>query len=505
MIDEYNALIENKTWELVPRHPDAKFIHSMWIFRYKKKSDGSFERHNTRLVGDGKSQQVGVDCDETLSPMVKPSTIQIVLSIALSNSCPIHHLYVKNAFLHGDLHEVAYMHQHLGFRNPVHPDYVCCLNKSLYGLKQAARAWYQQFADFVSSIGFSHSKSDHSLFIYSKGNDMAYILLHVDDIILTTSSDALRRSIMSLIASKFAMKDLGPLSYFLGIAVMRHASGLFLCQKKYAEEILDRAGMASCKPAHTPVDTNSKLSASSDSLYADPTHYRSLVGALQYLIFMRPYISYIVQQICLHMYIPMDEHMNALKQILRYVQGTLHFGLHLYKSSLSDLTSYSDADWGGCPDTRRSTPGYCMFLGDNLFSWSSKRQPTPSRFSAEAEYRGIENVVSESCWICNLLLELHCSIHKATLVYCDNVSAIYLSSNPVQHQRTKHIEMDIHFVREKVAKGHVRVCHVPSRYQIAYIFTKGLPAVLFEDFRDNLGVRKPPAMIMGCIKRVIYP
>ncbi|KAK4338858.1 hypothetical protein RND71_040320 [Anisodus tanguticus] len=197
------------------------------------------------------------------------------------------------------------------------------------------------------------------------------------------------------------------------------------------------------------------------------------------------------------MHDPRVEHMNAIKRIIRYIQGTLDYRLHLYPSSTSTLVSYTDADWGGCPDTRRSTSGYCMFLSKNLVSWSAKRQATLSRSSAEAEYRGVANVVSESCWLRNLLLELHCPIQKATLVYCDNISAIYLSGNPVQHQRTKHSEMDIHFVREKVAKGHVRVCHVPSRYQIADIFTKGLPAILFEDFKDSLSVRRPPAMTVG--------
>lgn len=189
--------------------------------------------------------------------------------------------------------------------------------------------------------------------------------------------------------------------------------------------------------------------------------------------------------------------MHALKRIIRYLQGTMDFGLHLYPSSTSTLVSYADADWGGCPDTRRSTSGYCVFLGDNLISWSAKRQATLSRSSAEAEYRGVANVVSESCWLRNLLLELHCPIPQATLVYCDNISAIYLAGNPVQHQRTKHIEMDIHFVREKVARGQVRVLHVPSRYQIADIFTKGLPLVLFEDFRDSLSIRRPPASTAG--------
>ena len=170
----------------------------------------------------------------------------------------------------------------------------------------------------------------------------------------------------------------------------------------------------------------------------------------------------------------MEDHMHALRRILGYIQGTCHYGLHLYPSSTT-LISYTNVDWGGCPDTRRSTSGYHVFLGDNLISWLSKRQPTLSRSSAEAEYRGVANVVSESCWLHKHLLELHCPIHKATMVYCDIVSAIYLPGNPVQHQRTKHIKLDIHFVREKVARVQVRVLHVPSRYQIVDVFTKGLP------------------------------
>ncbi|XP_050876236.1 uncharacterized mitochondrial protein AtMg00810-like [Lathyrus oleraceus] len=203
------------------------------------------------------------------------------------------------------------------------------------------------------------------------------------------------------------MKDLGPLSYFLGIAVSHHPDGIFLSQNTYASEIIERADMAFCKPSATPVDTKQKLSTSSDTSYEDPSLYRSLAGPLQYLTFTRPDISYAVQQVCLHMHAPHTKHMFALKSILRYVQGTLHFGLHLSPSPITKLISYTDADWGGCPDTRRSTSGYCVFLGDNLISRSSKRYPTLSCSSAEAEYRGVANVVSESCWIRNLLLELH--------------------------------------------------------------------------------------------------
>ncbi|XP_071686915.1 uncharacterized mitochondrial protein AtMg00810-like [Rutidosis leptorrhynchoides] len=286
------------------------------------------------------------------------------------------------------------------------------------------------------------------------------------------------------------MTDLGPLNYFSGISVTRTSSEMFLSQKKYASEIIVRADMGNCNPSRTPVDTSTKLTASGPPV-KDPTMYRSLVGALQYLTFTRPDISYAVQQICLFMHDPREPHLAALNGV------TLDLGLQLLASSTTSLVAYSDADWAGCPSTRRSTSGYCVFLGDNLLSWSSKRQHTPSRSSAEAEYRGVANAVSETCWLRNLLRELHCPLFSATLVYCDNVSAVYMSGNPVQHQRTKHIEIDIHFVRDLVTKGQVRVLHVPSRYQYADIFTKGLPTSLFDEFRSSLSVRTAPATTAG--------
>jgi hypothetical protein len=492
MTEEFTALIENDTWELIPRHPSMNVVRCIWLFKHKTKSDGTLERYKARLVCDGRSQQIGIDCDETFSPVVKPATIRTVLSLALTHGWEINQLDVKNAFLHGHLSETVYMHQPMGFRHPQLPHHVCRLKKSLYGLKQAPRAWYQRFTDFVATIGFTHSACDHSLFIYSHGRHTAYLLLYVDDIILTTSSPHLKTTIMHALAKEFAMKDLGPLTYFLGIAVRRDNNGLFLSQQKYASDILSRANMTNCNSCQTPVDTNSKLGASAGNPVSDPTHFRSLAGALQYLTFTRPDISYAVQQICMHMHDPREGHLNALKRILRYIKGTLSMGLHLKPGPNSSLVSYTDADWAGCPDTRRSTSGFCIFLGDNLVSWSAKRQSTISRSSAEAEYRGVAHVVSEICWLRNLLLELHRPPQHASLVYCDNVSAIYLSGNPVQHQRTKHIEIDIHFVREKVRLGLIRVLHVPSRFQIADIFTKGLPRVLFDEFRSSLSIRHPP-------------
>ncbi|GJZ08316.1 ribonuclease H-like domain-containing protein [Tanacetum coccineum] len=271
--------------------------------------------------------------------------------------------------------------------------------------------------------------------------------------------------IIASLHREFSMTDLGALNYFLGISVTRDSFGMFLSLRKYAMEILERAHMVGYNSSRTPVDTESKLRDGGTPV-VDPTLYRSLVGSLQYLTFTRPDITYAVQQVCLYMHDPREPHFSALKRILRYA---------------------------GCPTTRWSTSGYCVFLGNNLLSWSSKRQLTLSRSSAEAEYRSVANAVAETCWIRNLLRELHTPLSSATIVYCDNVSAVYLSSNPVQHQCTKHIDIDIHFVRDLVATGQVRVLHVPSRFQYADIFTKGLPSALFDEFRDCLSVHCTPA------------
>ncbi|GJW26295.1 ribonuclease H-like domain-containing protein [Tanacetum coccineum] len=307
----------------------------MWLIRHKYHVDGTLSRYKARLVANGSTQLEGVDVDETFSL-----------------------LDVKNAFLHGDLSETVYMHQPPWFQDSAHPDYVCLLQRPLYGLKQPFE------------LGFIRM-------------DTAYFLLYVDDIVLTASSQALLQHIISSLHQEFSMTEMCSLNYFMGISVTLNSSGMFLSQKKYAVEILERAHMVNCNPSWTPVDTESKLEIDGD-LVSDPTLYWSLAGSLQYLTFTRPDISYAVQQVCLYMHDPREPHFSDLKKILRYVHGTLDYRLQLFSSSTTDLVAYSNADWAGCPTTRRSTSGYCVFLGNNLLSWSFKRQPTLSRSSAEA-------------------------------------------------------------------------------------------------------------------------
>nr|GFA37430.1 copia protein [Tanacetum cinerariifolium] len=259
MIDEYNALIKNGTWILVPQ---------------------------------ARSQQQGIDVDETFSTVVKPATICTVLSLAVSRKWPIHQLDVKNAFLNGNLSETVYMHQPPGFTDPQHPNHVCLLHRSLYGLKQASRAWFQRFAGYAIRAGFYHIRCDTSLFIYQQGSQVAYLLIYVDDIILTTSSAALLQQIITSLHQEFDMTDLGA-HYFLGISATRSSTGLLLSQKKYACELLERANMVNCNPSRTPVDTDSKLGPEGVAVQ-DPTLYRSLAGGLQYLTFTRHDLSYAV-------------------------------------------------------------------------------------------------------------------------------------------------------------------------------------------------------------------
>ncbi|CAH9146417.1 unnamed protein product [Cuscuta epithymum] len=492
MADEFNALISNNTWDLVPFDSSKNVVGSKWIYKTKFHSDGSIERHKARLVAQGYNQQAGVDFSETFSPVVKPTTVRIVLTLAISFGWVMRQLDVKNAFLHGHLTEEVYMRQPQGFIHPQFPHHVCRLRKAIYGLKQAPRAWFHRFSSFLLTHNFVCSKSDNSLFIYRHGQSVMYLLLYVDDIIITGNSPSLVSSFITCIASHFAMKDLGDLHYFLGVQAVRNSKGVFLSQQKYVSDLLLRFHLHTLKSVRTPVATRTSLSLTDGELLADATEYRSMVGALQYLTLTRPDITYAVHLVSQFMHAPRTTHMLAVKRIFRYLQGTLDHGLWLQKSVRSlCLVAYSDADWAGCPDTSRSTTGFAIFLGPNLVSWKSKKQPTVSKSSTEAEYRAIAYTVQDTLHIRSVLFELGYPIRDPVQLFCDNISASYLTANPVQHARSKHIQIDYHFVRERVAHGDLFVKYVPTHLQLADIFTKALSSQQFNFLKDNLRVVSP--------------
>jgi hypothetical protein len=260
MEEEYAALVANQTWDLVLRPPDTNVVTGKWIWTHKRRADGTLERYKARWVLRGFTQRPRVDYDETFSPVVKPATVRTVLSLALARSWPVHQLDVKNAFLHDRITETVYCCQPAGFVDSSRPDMVCRLNRSLYGLKQAPRAWHSRLAMFLVALGFVEAKSDTSLFIHLHGAETAYLLLFVDDIVITASSPSLLRRLVDALQREFPVKDLGVLHHFLGVTAEPRPSGLLLQQRQYTLDILERAQMSDCKPCSTPVDTQAKLS-----------------------------------------------------------------------------------------------------------------------------------------------------------------------------------------------------------------------------------------------------
>jgi histone deacetylase 1/2 len=490
MNSEFEALLKNKTWHLVPPQYGKNIVDCKWVFKIKRNADGTLNKYKARLVAKGYNQRYGIDYEDTFSPVVKAATIRLILSIVVSRGWSLCQLDVQNAFLHGVLDEEVYMRQPPGFVSKDHPGHVCKLDKALYGLKQAPRAWYSRLSHKLQSLGFSPSKGDTSLFFYSKGRCTIFVLVYVDDIIVASSSQAATTALLRDLERDFALKDLGDLHYFLGIEVKRRPGRLVLTQERYATDVLQRVNMGSCKPVSTPLPASEKLSLhDGDRLGpADATHYRSIVGALQYLTLTRPDISFAVNKVCQFLHCPTTVHWAAVKRILRYIKGTLGLGLTFKKSPSTLVSAFSDADWAGCPDDRRSTGGFAVYFGPNLVSWSARKQATVSRSSTEAEYKALANAAAEVMWVHKILDELGIVHPTAGRLWCDNIGATYLTANPVFHARTKHIEIDFHFVREQVARKQLDIRFIHSGDQIADGFTKALPERPLVKFRNNLNV-----------------
>lgn len=439
MTEEIDNCKETKTFSLVPRTSDMNLIGNRWVHRVKLNADGTVQCLRSRLVAKGYTQEEGIDYLETYSPVVRTATVRLVFHLATILKWDIRQLDVKNSFLHGDLAETVYMEQPAGFIDKAHPDHVWKLHKALYGLKQSPRAWFDKFSTFLLEFGFTCSKKDPSLFIYRRDKNVIMLLLYVDDIAITGNSTALLNQLIAEMSKQFRMKDMGPLHYFLGIQAQFLAEGLFLSQQKYAEDLLAVAGMSDCAPMPTPLPLQLNKQHGQDTLFSNPSYFRKLAGKLQYLTLTRP---------------------------------DLQFSVNFVFSRVSDCTlrAYSDSDWAGCKDTRRSTGGLCTFLGQNLISWSSKKQPTVSKSSTEAEYRSLSETASEMAWMCQILRELGVPLHLTPQLFCDNLSAVMLTANP----------------------GYL---------QLADIFTKSLPEAPFTALRRKLGVDVPSTpSLRGAVK-----
>ncbi|KZV22697.1 Cysteine-rich RLK (receptor-like protein kinase) 8 [Dorcoceras hygrometricum] len=482
------ALVKNKTWEVMPLPKNRKTVGCRWVFNVKLNSDGSLERYKARLVARGYTQTYGIDYQETFAPVAKLNTIRILLSIAANLEWPLHQLDVKNAFLNGELEEEVFMDAPPGFENHFGGN-VCRLHKSLYGLKQSPRAWFEKFSKSVKNQGYTQGQSDHTMFIKSSGTGkVAVLIVYVDDIIISGNDEEEIHRLKKCLSSEFEVKDLGPLRYFLGMEVARSKKGIYVSQRKYILDLLKDTGMTGCRPSDTPIDPNLKLGDITQGTPVDVGRYQRLVGKLIYLSHTRPDIAFAVSMVSQFMHSPYEEHLDAVYKILRYLKNTPGKGLLFKRCSVRNIEGFTDADWAGSVTDRRSTSGYCIFLWGNLVTWRSKKQNVVARSSAEAELRAVANGVCELLWVRRVLKELQLEFEAPMKLFCDNKSAINIANNPVQHDRTKHIEIDRHFIKEKLEDGSICMPYVPSEQQIADGFTKGNFRPKFEDFTSKLGM-----------------
>ena len=488
MSKEISALLQHQTWTLVPKPLHTNIVGNKWVFKVKRNPDGTIERCKARLVAKGYNQVEGIDYEATFSPVIKSQTIRIILSLAVSHKWEMRQLDISNAFLHGYLEETVYMSQPPGFTDPRCPSYVCKLNKSIYGLKQAPRAWFQRLSAYLVSIGFEGSHTDSSLFIYKSDAVVLYILLYVDDIVITGNSSVAITTCLKQLSTEFKLRDLGRLHYFLGIEVLHLPKGILLSQQKYLQDLLKETTMDQATAVKTPMAPSCQLHISDGEPMDNPTLYRKTVGALQYACLTRPDLAFAVNKLCQFLSAPTTIHWAACKRVLRYVKGTIRHGLFVTPSPAATLQAFCDADWAGNAIDRRSTGGFAIYLGPNLISWSTKKQPTVARSSTEAEYRSVANTVAELIWIRSLLTELKQPLRNPTVVWCDNIGASYLAINPCFKARTKHIEVDFHFVREQVKEGHISVHYISSLDQLADIFTKPLSSTRFLQHKNKLRI-----------------
>eukprot|EP00253_Pinus_taeda_P001949 PITA_01949 len=442
MNEEYRSLLANDTWDLVPLPKGRKLLRCKWVYRTKYGPDGKVDKHKARLVAKGFLQVEGIDYTETFSPVAKMNSVRLVLSLAASFEWEVHQMDVKSAFLHGDLHEEIYMEQPIGFIQ-TDSNLVCRLKKSLYGLKQAPRACYPNLINHVKSS----------------------------------------------LKKKFEMTDLGHLHYFLGLQVLQSKEGISLSQSKYACDLLRFFHMEDCKPAPSPFQSGVKLSVYCTSPEVDATLYRQFVGKLLYLTHTRPDLSFVVGLVAWFMQTPHESHWKAAKRILRYVRGTVQFGIHYSAEASPLLVGFTDSDWDGDLDDRKSTAGYVFTLGSGPITWACKKQAAISLSSAEAEYRGVVEASKEALWLRQILLEFGFEQQHPTTLSCDNQSAIQLCKDPVQHQRSKHIEIHMHFIRKLIHDHVLEVQYCSTDDQVADIFTKALTEAKFTKLRFMVGVQ----------------
>lgn len=494
MAEEMASLKKNKTWNLEPLPPTRRAIDCKWVYKIKRKPDGSVDRYKARLCAKGYLQQKGIDYSETFAPVVRYDSVRVLLAIATINDMDIKQFDVKTAFLYGELTEEVFMKQPEGFVS-VDPSLVCSLKKSLYGLRQSPRCWNGKFTEFLTEFNFTQLKADKCVFWAEYEGEEIFLALYVDDGLIMCKKREIINKILRELGSQFEIKVSDP-ECFVGLEIKRDrkAKKTFISQESYITRLMEKFNMQDCKPSAIPADPNTELTndqspkSEIEMEYMRKVPFREAIGSLMFAaIVSRPDIMFAVSQISRFLQNPGQKHWAAVKRILRYLQGTKDVGI-VYNGDTSDLKMYADADFAGDVDSRRSTSGYISILANGPITWCSQRQKCVARSTTEAEYVAASNAAREIVWLRALLQELTGKMNEPTKLMMDNQSAIKLIKNAEHHKLTKHIDIKFHFIRECADNATLEAMYIPTHNQLADFLTKSLPRDKFKNNCTRLSI-----------------
>ena len=499
MKEELNSMDKNNVWNLVELPPGATTVSCKWVYKTKRDCKGKVERHKARLVAKRFTQKEGIDYNETFSHVSKKDCLRIIMAMVAHFDLELHQMDVRTTFLNGDLEEEVYMKQPEGFVSEGQSNMVCKLNKSIYGLKQSSRQWYLKFNDVISSFGFVENVVDRCIYLKISGSRFIFLVLYVDDILLASSDLALLIETKHFLSSHFEMKDMGEASYVIGIEVHRDRSRgkLYLSQRTYIKKMLERYGMENSKPSPAPMSKGDRLSKSQsprnelerEQMRAYP--YASLVGTLMYAqICTRPDIAFVVGVLGRFQSDPGLDHWRAAKKVLRYLQGTQDYMLTYSRSDSLEVVGYTDSDFAGCPDSKRSTSGYIFLLANGAVSWRSTKQKLTAASTMEAELVACYEAITQAIWLRNFIIGLKVvdSISKPIRMFCDNAGAVSSINNGKVSNGNKHMDIKYLVIKEKCDENKVSVKYISTVLMVADPMTKAIAPGLYKDHVDHMGL-----------------
>jgi hypothetical protein len=482
ILSELDALERNNTWDVVDKPDDRKIIGSKWVFKIKRDSLGNIEKYKARLVAKGFSQVEGLDYDELFAPVVRFDSLRLLLAISAQFGWVPAQMDVTAAFLYPELPDELFMQLPEGQRQP---GKVARLRKCIYGLKQSPREWYTLLSTSLNKLGFKHSNFDPCVFIHNR--EQFFIAVYVDDLSLFGPPGTLMDLVKTTLSKEFEMKDLGPLHWLLGLEIIFSNNGIEIKQTAYIEKVLTRFGMDQSNPCLLPIDPNFKDQDATPCNAEDIRLYQSIMGSLMYAVSAtRPDLCYAVTFLSQFNHAPTSYHTLAAKRVLRYLKGTKDSGLFYPRESTLLLNAYSDSDYANCPLTRKSISGNIIKLSSATISWRSKKQKSVSTSTAEAEYQALSLASKQLIWTANALEELTGPLMKTPIIFCDNKAAIDIAVNRKISDRSKHIDVHFHFIREQIERSTLFLLPVASADNLSDICTKGLPGASFNMLRKKI-------------------